>query len=249
MPLTVSSRVLSQESRVPLRQIQTWTEAGALIPDEGTEAPGRGGSRQYPLTELTIARIIGAIGHKGMSVTEAAGIANVLRAIVRAPEVIGFKGLEEASQVRRYITATKEGSRDPMRSVVIPESLPRWGHIEPTEANLRVTDGWIKLELAKRGEADPIMFLHRGPDGTWRYQFWAVLRAPDKRGRKYRLGNALVEVRRLEPETPAQEQCDLLLDAFQMDITAYKATCPTAEARGGYVIFLRNVFKDLNSRT
>ena len=48
MPLAVPTKVLARESGVPVRQIQTWTEAGVLFPDEGTETPGRGGSRQYP---------------------------------------------------------------------------------------------------------------------------------------------------------------------------------------------------------
>ena len=95
---------------MPQRQIQTWTDAGVLIPDEGTEAPGRGGSRQYPPTELTVAmRLLAPIAPKGMSVKEAHGIATVLRPIVRAPDDLGFKGLEQARQVERYLTACIPG--------------------------------------------------------------------------------------------------------------------------------------------
>ena len=50
------------------------------------------------------------------------------------------------------------------------------------------------------------MFLHRGPNETWRYEFWAVLPVPDKGRRKYRLGTALVEVQRHERLSMADEQ-------------------------------------------
>lgn len=83
-PLTVSSKVISETSGIPLRQVQTWTDAEVLIPEEGTEAPGRGGSRQYPIPEAEVASLLGAIAHKGLSVGEAKGIAETLRSMVCA---------------------------------------------------------------------------------------------------------------------------------------------------------------------
>ena len=88
MPLTVTARELSKRSRVPLRQVQTWTTAGVLLPDEGSENPGRGASRQYPASELDVAILLGAVSHHGMSVSEAKALSQPLRNIVRSADAI-----------------------------------------------------------------------------------------------------------------------------------------------------------------
>src|SRR6478609_8269949 len=126
MPLTVPTKVLARESGVPVRQIQTWTDAGVLKPDEGTEAPGRGGSRHYPAGELDIAKMLGALAHKGMSATEAHGVAATLRPVVRTPEDLGFKGLEQARQVEHYlIIRISGGTRRANPRYKIQELIPR----------------------------------------------------------------------------------------------------------------------------
>ena len=131
-----------------IRNIQTLTEARALITDEGTEAPGRGGSRQYPLSELDVVMLLAPITHKGMSATEARGIAATLRRIVRAPDDLGFKGRDQARKLSRYLNSwlampgLPGGSiPDPYQfmhhSGEIAELKPRWGHVEPTEDTLK----------------------------------------------------------------------------------------------------------------
>ena len=94
-PLTVSTKQLSQRSGLPFRQVQNFTEAGVLLADEGAEAPGRGGSRQYPHSEVEVAMLLSGISHKGMAVSEAHGVAKTIRPIVRAPDDFRFKGLNK----------------------------------------------------------------------------------------------------------------------------------------------------------
>ena len=73
--LTVSTSVLSQNSGLPMRQVHTFADAGVLVADEGTAAPGRGSHRQFPASEEKVARLLSPIVHKGMSVVEAKGVA------------------------------------------------------------------------------------------------------------------------------------------------------------------------------
>jgi DNA-binding transcriptional MerR regulator len=74
-----TAKEVSSLSAVPLRQIQTWTNAGILLAIEGSEKPGRGGSRQYDQTEVDLALLLGAIAFHGISVREVASIAKYLR--------------------------------------------------------------------------------------------------------------------------------------------------------------------------
>ena len=105
-----------------------------------------------------------------MSVVEARGIAAALRLIVRAPDDLGFKDLKQARGLWWYLDSCIE--RHPIANprYKIQELLPRWVSVEATETNLRTTQAWITLELARRREADPIMFLYRCPDETWLYE-------------------------------------------------------------------------------
>lgn len=260
MPLTVSTKTLSQRSGLSIRQVQTLTEAGVFVPDEGTEAPGRGGSRQYPVAESDLAMLLGAISHKGMSVTEALGIVMTLRPIIRAPDDIGFKGIEEARELRRYFKA-RIGLRGPSplmlrnraRNAKIAEKLPpKWGHLKPTEAMVETIEAWITLELAKRGEVDPIMFLYRCHEERWRYEFWAILPITDDGhhnynrfgNHNYRFGNTSIAVKYVEadPTSPEEAQCDLRFDNILIELKRLEGR-HHKNRRGGYVIFPLSVYR------
>ena len=191
-PLTVSTKQLSQRSGLPFRQVQNFTEAGVLLADEGAEAPGRGGSRQYPHSEVEVAMLLSGISHKGMAVPEAHGVAKTIRQIVRAPEDFGFEGFEEAQKLSRCLSSCLAMQRMPggpekfipephefLRHIgVIGELELRWEHIEPSEPNLRRIRAWMVLDLAKRGKADPTLFLHRGAEETWCVDIWVVFLSP-----------------------------------------------------------------------
>jgi hypothetical protein len=233
MPLTVSTRVLSQRSGLSIRQVQTLTDADVLIPDEGTEAPGRGGSRQYPLQEQEVAMLLGAIAHKGMSATEAHGIAMTLRRIIRAPDDLGFKGLEQARGLWWYLDSCIEKRAPADHRYKIEELFPRWFHVEPTETNLRTTQAWITLQLAKLREADPIIFLYRCPDETWLYELW--LRAPD--------AVQLKQVGSRHTNLPRDDQNLQFFDGILIERKSHQS------GRGGYVIMPRSVYHDPVSRS
>jgi DNA-binding transcriptional MerR regulator len=84
MSRVFTAKEVSRLGSVPLRQIQTWTSAGVLLAIEGSQTPGRGGSRQYQQTEVDLARLLGAIAFHGMSVREVHSIAQYLRSISSA---------------------------------------------------------------------------------------------------------------------------------------------------------------------
>ena len=84
MSRVFTAKEVSRLGTVPLRQIQTWTSAGVLLAIEGSQTPGRGGSRQYQQTEVDLARLLGAIAFHGMSVREVHSIAQYLRSISSA---------------------------------------------------------------------------------------------------------------------------------------------------------------------
>ena len=254
-PLTLSTKALSNRSGLAVRQIQTFTDAGVLIPDEGTEAPGRGATRQYPRSEEEVAKLIGAIFHRGMPVAEARGIATTLRKIIRAPDDLGFKGVEEARKLRSYLASglaisciPGEFSPEPHQFMhhcaVFQKSKPRWGHVEVTEHNLRTTRAWITLELAKRGEVDPIMFLYRCHEETWRYEFWAILPIADDGHHNYRFGNTSIAVEYVEadPTSPGEAQCDLRFDNILIELKRLEGG-RYKNRRGGYVIFPLSVYR------
>ena len=86
-----TAKEVSQLGGVPFRQIQTWTNAGVLLAIEGSEKPGRGGSRQYQQTEVDLARLLGAIAFHGISVREVTSIAKYVRATLLHARGIKFK--------------------------------------------------------------------------------------------------------------------------------------------------------------
>jgi MerR HTH family regulatory protein len=254
-PLTLSTKALSNRSGLAVRQIQTFTDAGVLIPDEGTEAPGRGATRQYPRSEEEVAKLIGAIFHRGMPVAEARGIATTLRKIIRAPDDLGFKGVEEARKLRSYLASGLAISYIPGEFIpephqfmhhcaVFQKSKPRWGHVEVTEHNLRTTRAWIILELAKRGEIDPIIFLYRGADETWLYEFWAILPITDDGQHDYSFGNTSIAVKRVQASATSDEKAayDVEFDHILIELSREQCGSPT-KRRGGYVIMPRSVYR------
>lgn len=255
-PLTLSTKALSNRSGLAVRQVQTLTDARALLADEGTETPGRGGSRQYPLFELDVAMLLAPITHKGMSATEARGIATTLRRIVRAPDDLGFKGLEQARKLRSYLNSWLAMRGLPHGSIPDPHHFmhhsgiiaglqPQWGHVEPTEDTLKTIQAWIILELAKRGDVDPIMFLYRGPGETWCYEFWAILTVPDDGRHDYRYGNTLIEVKHIEPKRvkPPEGNDDLQFDDILIELKRHKSR-HRKNRRGGFVIMPRSVYQE-----
>jgi hypothetical protein len=255
-PRTVSTKQLSEWSGLPFRQVQNFTDAGVLVTDEGAGAPGRGGSRQYPSTEVHVATLLNGVSHKGMAVSEADGIATTIRPIVCSPENLGFKGFDEARKLSRYLNSClsvqslselpenlRRGPHAFMRHVdVITELRPRWGHVEPTESNLKRIRAWMALDLAKRGEADPILFLHRRPDETWSFDLWAVLSVADAVRSEYRVGNALIEVRQVEANESSENQAGgLQFDDLLVELTTGRIS-QRKSLRGGYVIMPRSIY-------
>ncbi len=253
-PLTVSSKVISETSGIPLRQVQTWTDAEVLIPEEGTEAPGRGGSRQYPIPEAEVASLLGAIAHKGLSVGEAKGIAETLRSMVCAPDELGFKGLDQARELNRYLNACLAlGSPHEFERnlEVIAKLKARWEKVQPIESNLRKVEAWIILELARRDEANPIMVLYRGPDEAWCYDFWAFLSFPERSSdpQSYRLGDVSIKVERTSPGVfPADRDCGEQFDEVLIELKSH-APNHHEKLRGGYFIMPRNVYATSNSKS
>ena len=255
-PLTVSTKQLSQRSGLPFRQVQNFTEAGILLADEGAEAPGRGGSRQYPLSEVEVAMLLSGISHKGMAVSEAYGIANTIRPIVRAPDDFRFNGLEQARKLNRYLNSRLAMQRMPggpdkfipephayLRHVgVIAELELRWAHVEPSESNLRRIRAWMALDLAKQGKADPTFFLHRGAEETWCVDIWIVLPITDAGRLEYHFGNTVIDVRNVEADKSSTDQIgEQPFDDLLVELTTGQTT-HRKNLRGGYVIMPRCVY-------
>jgi hypothetical protein len=147
MPLTVPAKEVSRRSTVPMRQIQTWTAAGALYADEGSANPGRGGSRQYPLLEVEIAALLGAVAHHGMPVGLVRSLADYFRRILHAPDLLGFRTLGEATELCRRMKSKRD------------------------ETNTQLLRAWIALDHVKRGNSDAIMILYRNQVGDWQHGF------------------------------------------------------------------------------
>ena len=130
------------------------------------------------------------------------------------------------------------------RNAKIAEKLgPKWGHLRPTEAKVETIEAWITLELAKRGEVDPIMFLYRCHAETWRYEFWAILPITDDGHHDYRYGNISIAVKHVEPGTATSpEEDDLRFENILIKLNAHE--CGHREnRRGGYVIFPLSVYR------
>jgi DNA-binding transcriptional MerR regulator len=164
MPLTVTAREVSRRSNVSLRQIQTWTNAGALLADEGRVNPGRGGSRQYPQTEVDVAMLIGAIAFHGMSVTELKSVADHLRRILRLPAKMRFSTPAEASRIACQMA-------------------PKSDHKGKRSTNDYLDlCAWIAIEEAKKGRGRAILLLNRDESGAWRHQILTAGRPKPKDG-------------------------------------------------------------------
>jgi hypothetical protein len=103
------------------------------------------------------------------------------------------------------------------------------------------------LELAKRREADPIMFLYRGPDEAWCYEFWAILTDPSHDRHGYRFGNTLIEVKPVEPRRQVslgEGRVDLQFDDILIELKCHDSR--HRSQRGGFVIMPRGIYQDSN---
>jgi hypothetical protein len=204
MPLTISTRVLSERSGLPVRQVQTLSDAGVLKPDSGTEAPGRGGSRQYSMLELDLAILLGSIVHKGISATEAAVLSEALRPIIQAPITYGFKTLEQAGQMRRLAKAQQVQKSDPKAlQQQARQILKDLHHLIPDTpfdaSSVQVIEGWMMIELAKQQKGDPILLLGRDVSDVWTVRFWTLELVDNHpampRNADYVIGNLMIELK------------------------------------------------------
>src|SRR5262245_66640454 len=130
MAIMVAAAELSRQSLAARRQIQTWTGAGASLPQKGGKHPGRGGSRLYPAEEIDIAKLISAISHYGMSVKEVKSVSDIFRKITLAPKRHNFKELTEAIQLCERMEELGDSATEPH--------------------DLTYVEGWIAIETAKR---------------------------------------------------------------------------------------------------
>ena len=154
----------------PRRHFKTWTQAGALIPDEGTEAPGRGGSRHYPAAEMDVAMMLGALAHKGdVGYSRLMTLPPSCAQSFARRKSLSFKGLEQARQVD---STSRHASQAVLLVTTRVSKFRSWCRDGFTSRQPRLTFNslgpGIHLDGPSEGEADPIMFLHRGPDETWK---------------------------------------------------------------------------------
>jgi DNA-binding transcriptional MerR regulator len=229
MPLTVSTRVLSERSGLPVRQVQTLSDAGVLKPDSGTETPGRGGSRQYSMAELDLAILLGSIVHKGISASEAAVLSAALRPMVQAPVTYGFKTLEQAGLMRRLAKAQQVQKSQPkvlqQQAQQILEDLKHVIPDTPFDASsVQAIEGWILIELAKQQRANPILLLARDASDAWTVRFWAL---------------SLVEA---SPASP--HRADFTADDLIIEVKPTKnwPNVNSPQPAAGYFIGLRELF-------
>lgn len=148
MPLTHSTKEIAEVAGIDSRRMQTWVAGGVLVPDEGRLTPGRGSSRQFPLTELTVAKVLASVAHTHMSVAEAASIAEYVRKIVRVPEKYDL------------VFEQKSGK------VLVAEA-------KLSKADEPLVQAWRYFEAAAIGKSDPVLVLCRTDDDGWKHQFLA----------------------------------------------------------------------------
>ena len=230
--LTVSSRVLSQRSNLPMRQVQTLTDARVLLPDEGSETPGRGASRQYAVVELEVAMLLAPIMHKGMSVQEARGLAEKFRAMASAPQTFGFRELGEALEMRKRLvlgSSLTRGDKPDAGSVQFAPGTSR--EADPPPAAIETITAWIILESAKWGRIDPVMFLYRCDDGSWGHEFWGLLAVGEEAPTEYRVGPVSVRI-------DAEQALDF--DALILGLGSHPGQ--RIRPRGGFVLMPREIF-------
>ena len=231
-PLPVSSRVLSQRSNLSRRQLQTLTDARVLLPEDGSETPGPGLGRQYPLVEFDVAMLLAPIMHKGMSVEEARGLAVKFRAMASAPQTFGFHELGEASALCKKlalsggVTRREEPSSQSAQFALggSPEA-----DFDPNA--VETITAWIILELAKRGRADPVMFLYRYQDGSWGHEFWGMSAIGTDAPSEYQLGPVRVQI---------HNQQELDFQALLLGLGSLPAK--RGRPRGGFVLMPREIF-------
>jgi hypothetical protein len=229
MALTVSTRVLSERSGLPVRQVQTLSDAGVLKPDAGTETPGRGGSRQYSMAELDLAILLGSIVHKGISASEAAILCGAIRPIVEAPATYGFRTLDQARQMRSLAKAQQVQKGDPkVLRRQAHQILQDLKHIIPDTpfdaTSVRAIEGWMMIEMAKQEKADPILLLARDASEAWTVRFWT-------------LGH--VEVPAESPNKVDLAASDML---NEMKSPTVQSPASAQEQVAGYFIALRSLF-------
>ena len=208
-----------------MRQMQTLTDARVLLPVEGSETPGRGASRQYVVVELEVAMLLSPILLKGMSVQEAFGLAAKFRAMVSAPQTFGYRELGEARDLRKKLALSGGGTGHMEFSPQVAQfALGASRDAADSRPNaIETITAWIILELAKRGQADPVMFLYRCEDGSWGHEFWGVLAMGGDAPTEYHLG-----------------QQELDFHALLRGIGSQPAK--RVRPRGGFVLMPREIF-------
>jgi DNA-binding transcriptional MerR regulator len=240
MALTVTTRVLSERSGLPVRQVQTLSDAGVLKPDSGTETPGRGGSRQYSMLELDLAILLGSILHKGISAIEAAVLSEALRPTIQAPTTYGFKTLEQAGQMRRLAKAQQVQKSDPKdlqrQAQQIIQDLKHVVPDTPFDAtSVQYIEGWMMIEMAKQGKADAVLLLTRDEVNNWKVRFWVnglVESRAEKGGEPS--ADARAATQAIPPHYP-----DLVVGDLTVEI---KHSNAWPDATAGYFITLRSLF-------
>ena len=232
LPLTISSRALCQRSGLSMRQVQTLTGARVLLPEEGSETPGRGASREYAVVELDVAMLLAPIMHKGMSVQEAFGLATKFRAMASAPQTFGFRELGEALDLRKKLAAGSGPTRgDKPDAGSVQFALGASREADVPQAAIATITAWIILELAKRGQADPVMFLYRCEDGSWGHEFWGVLAIGGDAPTEYHFGPVHVQV-----------QAEQALDFDALILSLGSLPAKRGRPRGGFVLMPREIF-------
>ena len=92
------------------------------------------------------------------------------------------------------------------------------------------------------------MFLYRGPDEAWCYEFWAILTVPDDGRHDYRFGNTLIEVKHVEPRreiSSGEGKVDLQFDDILIELKCHDSRHRN-KRRGGFVIMPRGIYQDSN---
>jgi DNA-binding transcriptional MerR regulator len=179
--MMITAAELSRETQLSMRQIQTWTAAGALLPIGGTTHPGRGASRQYPSEEVDVAKILGAISYHGISVKEVKSISDFVRQAVSAPQRYGFDGLKEATELCGTIRSRMAHKNKAVaaQAKAFMNKHRNWARIRADDRDAEFIEGWIAIERAKRGMSHPFLMLYRRTDGGWRLMLTQSGLGPD----------------------------------------------------------------------
>ena len=183
MRVLITAAELGRQSRISMRQVQTWTNAGALLPETACKHPGRGGTRLYPLEETEVAKMLGAISHQGMSVTEVKSVADVIRKVILVPQRYQFTNVREAAELRSVLRAQLPQERQALKeqaAAVLKRHGKKWQHVKFNVEEISLIEGWIAVQLAKQRELFSQITLLRGSDGSW--LVWAGIlggRRPD----------------------------------------------------------------------